>query len=90
MKKQIAKSISTLSLLLVLSVGAVNVSAFPWCNRPSCRTTQNIRATPAQTAKPDPAQDASDQGTVSTAQADVSFRFAFFLAQLAMSFPYLP
>ena len=89
MKKQIAKSISILSLLLVLSVGAVNVSAFPICSTPIC-LGRAAKSASAQNVKPVPAQDAGGQEIVPTAQAEISFSFAFFLVRLAMSFLYLP
>ena len=89
MKKQIAKTISILSLLLVLSVGAVNVSAFPICSTPNCRTS-SVKAASAQNVARVTARDPRGQETAPTAQAENSFTFAFFLVRLAMSFLYLP
>jgi len=89
MKKQIAKSISILSLLLVLSAGAVNVPAFPICKSTRCQEWLAARA-PAPKETQVPIQDPGGQATLPTAQPESAFNFAFFLVRLAMSFPYLP
>ena len=88
MKKQIAKTISILSLFVMLSVGASNVSAFP-CAR--CKPpVQYAASAPAQNVTQAPARDLGGQETVPTTQPENSFSFTFFLVQLAMGFLYLP
>ena len=84
MKKQIAKTVSILSLLVVLSVGAASVSAFPVCSRPNCPAVKPR----VQNVAP-PAQDLNGQATVAIAKAENSFSLTFFLVRLAMSFLYL-
>ncbi len=50
MKKQIAKTISILSLFVVLSVSASNVSAFPKCPTGCQPAVRYVASAPAQTA----------------------------------------
>jgi hypothetical protein len=82
MKKQIAKTISILSLFVMLSAGAVNVSASS-CS--SCRHHYNVSAT-APTAIPAPVQDPGGQETLPIAQPENSLSFASFLAPWALTF----
>ena len=91
MKKQIAKSISILSLLVLLSVGSVNVSAFPSgsCTGAGCRPKERIRvAAPATTldvtklSEP----DLYEQELVFSEQPEDFFGFGYFLAQWALNF----
>jgi len=91
MKKRIAKSISILSLLVLLSVGATNVSAFPSgsCTGVGCRPRAAVK-TAAQNVLPAPAQDLAGQGLEFTEPAEGFFSFEFLLVRLAMSFLYLP
>jgi hypothetical protein len=91
MKKQIAKTISILSLFIMLSVGASNVSAFPTC--PGCKPKPPVQyavSASAQNVTQAPARGLGGQETVPTAPPENSFSFAFFLVQLAMGFLYLP
>jgi len=111
MKKHIAKTISILSLFVMLSVSASNVSAFPggtpWITNSGYRTQSSVSASNVSTfggcntCKPQaqyavsasaqsPARDSGGQGTALTTQSENSFSLAFYLAQLAMSFLYLP
>jgi hypothetical protein len=98
MKKQIAKSISILSLLMLLSGGAINVYASGGtCSVPSCRcpggprcTRQNVKATtttPDATKTSEP--DRYEQELALNEQPEDSFGFVYFLAQWAMRFLYL-
>jgi hypothetical protein len=88
MKKQIAKSISILSLLALLSVGAINVYASGGtCSVPSCRPRQNVAAqaiTPETTKLSEP--DRHEQGLVFGEQPGDFFGFGYLLAQWAMYF----
>ena len=115
MKKQIAKTITILSLFITLSVSASNVSAFPsgdpWITDSGYRTQSSVSAsnvpagTGCNTCKPQaqyalsastqnatqtPDRDSDGQETAFATQPEYSFNFAFFLAQLAMSFLSLP
>lgn len=91
MKKQIAKSISILSLLVLLSVGTVNVSAFPSgsCTGVGCRPRVAVKAV-AQSVPPTSDQDRASQKLEFTELAKEFFSFELLLARLAMSFLYLP
>jgi hypothetical protein len=84
MKKQIAKTISILSLFVMLSVGSVNVSAGgSVCSIPSCRPRSFVsESTVTQGAAHDP----EGQAPAPSAQSESSYTFAFFLAQWAMYF----
>jgi hypothetical protein len=95
MKKQIAKTITILSLLVMFSVGANNVSAFPVCTtcKPPvqyCRTcippVQFAVSASAQNVDQASAQDFGGRETAPAAQPEYSFSFALFMARLAMSF----
>jgi hypothetical protein len=88
MKKQIAKSISILSLLVLLSVGTVNVSAFPSgsCTGVGCRPLISASAPDVPKAL---APDPGGRETVPAAQPENSLSFTFFLVQWAMRFWYL-
>jgi hypothetical protein len=88
MKKQIAKSISILSLLVLLSGGAINVYASGGtCSVPSCRPRVNIAA-PSTT--PDVAklseQELYEQELVFSEQPEDIFGFGYFLAQWVLNF----
>jgi hypothetical protein len=86
MKKQVAITISILSLFVMLSVSASNVSAFPGC--PSCKPLiQYAPTASARIFRPAPAQDT----TAADAQpvGGVSFD-ALFWVQLAMFYAQLP
>jgi len=96
MKKQIAKTITILSLFVALSVGAFNVSAFGVCGHckpqgqyavsASAQTTGLASSQSAQYASQEPAQDA----TAEDAQplGDVS-SIDFFWTRLVMFFAVL-
>src|SRR5262249_20570303 len=90
MKKHIAKTITILSLFITLSVSASNVSAFPGVGNRCEPTAQYAVSASAQNATQAPARDSGGQETAFTTQPGDSFSFAFFLAQLAMRFLYLP
>jgi len=68
------------------SIGASNISTFGGCAtcKPYAMTASAQNATQA------PARDSNGQETALATQPADSFRLAFFLAQLAMSFLYLP
>ena len=84
MKKQIAKSLSILSLLVLLSVQAANVSAGGGtCSVPSCRPA-NVAA-PATT--PNVTKLSEQELGLSEQPAD-SFGFAYFLVRWAINFLY--
>lgn len=88
MKKQIARTISTLSLIVLLSGGAINVSASGGaCSIPSCRPRPEAVPAPAKDVTQVSTQDLRGQETAPTAQPDKSFSFAFLLVRWAMSFP---
>lgn len=88
MKKQIAKSISILSLLALLSVGAINVYASGGtCSVPSCRPRQNVAAqaiTPEVTRLSEPGL--YEQELVFSEQPGDFFGFGYFLVQWALNF----
>ena len=86
MKKQIAKSISILSLLVLLSIATVNVSAFPTCQRPGCFIPRiAARATTPDVTKWSE-QDLYEQELVFSEQPEDFFGFGYFLAQWALNF----
>ena len=97
MKKQVAKTISILSLFVVLSVGATSVSAFP-CPGGGCGTpVQYAVSASVQTTSPADAQSAQDvssaptQDTTATyaqTAGDVSF-VTLFWVELATFFTQL-
>ena len=90
MKKQIAKSISTVSLLVLLSGSAVNVYASGGtCSVPSCRPKKNI-AMPTTTldVTPSSTQNPAGQVTATTALPEDVFSFALFMARWVVSFSY--
>jgi hypothetical protein len=100
MKKHFAKTISILSLIVMLSVGASNVSAFPittpWLTDSGYRTRPLVSANNVSafgggctTCKP-LAPYAMSESAQNATQPEYSFSLSFFLAQLAMSLPYLP
>lgn len=91
MKKQIVKSISILSLFVMLSGSAINVSASGGtCSVPSCRPRQNVAASAAaQDVTQTSTQDSGGRAAAPTAQPEDSFSFAFLLMRL-MSFLRLP
>jgi len=86
MKKQIAKSLSILSLLVLLSGNAVNVSA--GCGRPKCTgpslQQQNVAA-PATTPN---VTKLSEQELELSEQQEGSFGFAYFLMRWTINFLY--
>ena len=88
MKKQIA-AISILILFLMLSSGAVNVSAGGGtCSIPSCRPKAQDALAPKPGVTLAPAQDPSGNQTLSPAQAQDSFGLVLLAVRWAMSFPY--
>ena len=89
MKKQIAKSISILSLLVLLSIATVNVSAFPACSTPRCRPDIAVKAA-AHNVPPAAAQNLAGQELAFTEPTEEFFSFEFLLARLALSFLFLP
>ncbi len=91
MKKQTAKTISTLSLLLALSAGAVNVLAFP-CETPNCQCCgRPMTRVSAQDIHKQEIKPVEQRQEIKPAeQTEDFFGFAFFLVQLAMGFRYLP
>jgi hypothetical protein len=88
MKKQIV-AISILVLFLMLSNGAVNVSAGGGtCSIPSCRPrAQAVSPAPNDVTQAS-AQDPADQQTVPTTQAENSFSLILLTVWWAMSVPY--
>jgi hypothetical protein len=82
MKKQIAKTISILSLFVMLSAGAVNVSASS-CS--SCRHHFAVSAS-APNAIEAPVQDPGGQEPLPIAQPENSFGFVSFLTPWALTF----
>jgi len=90
MKKQVAKTITTLSLFMALSVSASNVPAFPGgCG--TCKPSGGFAATaPAQTANPAAVQNAGPvlwQHTLAQTQSESSVGFvALFWTRLAVFF----
>ena len=90
MKKQIARTISTLSLIVLLSGGAINVSANGGaCSIPSCRPQlQAVPASPKDVTKA-ATQDPGSRQPAPTGQPDNSSSFAFMLMRWAMSFRYM-
>jgi len=84
MRRQVAKTISIVSLLAMLSVGSINVPAGGGvCSIPSCRPRSNLVASRVTQA---PAQNTDDRVTAPSAQQSGSFSFPLLLAQWAMSF----
>jgi hypothetical protein len=97
MKKRIAKTIAILSLLVMLSMGASNVSAFPcarcmptiqWCNGCTPAVQYAVSSSP-QNANHASVPDLGDREMAPAAQPESSFSFALYMARLAMSFWYL-
>ena len=88
MKKRITKSISILSLLVLLSCSAINVSALGGtCSIPNCRPKMNIAApatTPDVTKLSEP--DLYEQELLLNEQSEDSFGFGYFLVQWALNF----
>ena len=88
MKKQTARTITTLSLFIALSVGAGNVFAFPTnCGRSCQPPVQYAASTPVQTANSTPAQTTGPDAALTEAQPESSDGFiALFLARLVTIF----
>ena len=92
MKKQIAKTISILSLFVVLSVSASNVSAFPRCPGMCQPAVRYAASAPAQTANSATVQIASPAPAQDTMAVDAQSAGAgsfVFWAQLALLFAHL-
>jgi len=94
MKKHIAKTISILSLFVMLSVAASNVSAFGTCGTCNSRSARYAATAPAQIANLTPAQDASPAPAQDTTAVDAQpvgdvSSIALFWARLAVFFAFL-
>lgn len=89
MKKQIAKSLLTVSLLVLLSGSAITVLAAGTCSYPSCRPKKSM-AMPTTTpdVTPSSTQNPVGQVTAATALPEDVFSFAFFMARWVVSFAY--
>ena len=73
MKKQAARTLSTLSLLITLSVGASTVSAFPTgCTRSCQPPVQYAASTPVQTVNPTSVETPAPSAALTHAQPDRS------------------
>ena len=73
MKKQAARTITTLSLFIALSVNASNVFAFPSnCTRSCQPPVQYAASTPVQTANATPAPATAPDATLTEAQPESS------------------
>ena len=81
MKKQVARTITTLSLFVVLSVGASHVSAFPRCAGLCRPAVRYAAAAPAQNAHAVPVQD-----TLAVNAPSAGIGSLDFWAELAMFF----
>ena len=86
MKKQAARTITTLSLFIALSVGASNVSAFPICS--TCKPSVRYAATaPAQTTNATPVPATAPNAALTEAQSESSVgSLALFWARLVTIF----
>ena len=90
MKKQIA-AISILVLFLMLSSGAVNVSAGGGtCSIPSCRPRTQAVSTSPKDASQASAQAAGGQQNALSAPAENSLSIVLLAVRWAMGFPYSP
>ena len=91
MKKQVTKTISILSLFVMLSVSASNVSAFGTCSTCNSRSVRYATTAPAQIPNLAPAQDGSpapaqDTTAVDTQPAGDVSSIALLWVQLATLF----
>jgi len=85
MKKQAARTITTLSLFIALSVSASNVFAFPTCG--SCRPSVRYAASAPVQTNSTPVQAPAPNAAPTEAQPESSDGFiALFWARLLMIF----
>ncbi len=83
MKKQIAKTVSILTLFVALSAGSVNVSAGGGaCSIPSCRPRPEAVSTPPLKMTQTSAQDPNAQPENSSNLASMFMRWALSFAVL--------
>lgn len=86
MNKQIARTISILSLFVVLSLSTVNVAAGGGtCSIPSCRPRTNALELGPNHVPPTSGPDTSDQEAPANADPNNSFSFPLRLLGWAMS-----
>ena len=87
MKKQAARTIATLSLLITLSVVASNVSAFPTGCGGRCQSVQYAATVPVQTTNPTSVETPAPRAALRQTQPERSDGvFALFWVRLVSMF----